>query len=129
MFVAAGIALVRGRHGWAHGILGWVILAFSTFWTATASMGMARECSRCMRGVAAPSTRVVEGPVRDFAPMPYTGHQLERFTVSDVRFAYSDFETTCGFHNTASHGGPIGAGRAVRIHHDGNLILKLEVAR
>ena len=127
--MAAGFGLVRRYRRGAHAIVGWAILAFAMFWTATASLGVGSQCYRCARGLTPASTRVVEGPVRDFVPMPYTGHQLERFTVNDVRFAYSDFETTCGFHNTASHGGPIGAGRLVRIHHDSNLILKLEVAR
>jgi len=61
--------------------------------------------------------------------MPYTGHQDETFTVNGVRFSYSDFGVTCGFNNSASHGGPIREGLQVRIHYVGNAILRLEVAR
>lgn len=62
--------------------------------------------------------RVVEGPVAHFVPMPYGGHAQETFYVSGVRFSYSDFETTDGFNNTSSHGGPINASSYVRICYD-----------
>ena len=127
--MAIGVGLVRWHVFRVERYFGWLFLAFAAFWTATASGGLGAECHRCVRGLTPATTRVVEGPVRDFRPMPYTGHQHERFTVDGARFAYSDFEVTCGFNNTASHGGPIRNGLPVRIHHDGNLILKLEVAR
>ena len=129
LFVAIGAAFVKWPRGRVDRYFGWAFLTFAALWTATATVAIGAECRRCVRGGAAETTHVVEGPVRDFVPMPYTGHSLERFTVNGVRFSYSDFVITCGFNNTASHGGPIGAGRLVRIHHDDNLILKLEVAR
>jgi hypothetical protein len=61
--------------------------------------------------------------------MPYTGHSEESFTVEGHRFSYSDYIVTSGFHNTASHGGPIREGLHVRVTYSGNLILRLEVAQ
>ena len=62
---------------------------------------------------------VVEGAVEHFHPMPYTGHDLERFDVAGVHFEYSeyDLEETQGFNHTSSHGGPIHEGLYVRIHY------------
>lgn len=72
---------------------------------------------------------VVEGPVENFIPMPYSGHAEESFIVSGVRFSYSDFIITDGFNNTSSHGGPINKNSYVRISYDpsGNTILRLEI--
>ena len=50
---------------------------------------------------------VVEGEVREFVPMPYTGHANESFVVKGHRFSYSDYDLTKGFNQTQSHGGPI----------------------
>jgi hypothetical protein len=54
---------------------------------------------------------------------------MERFTVNGVEFSQSDYVVTCGFNDTASHGGPIREGLQVRIHYVDNAILKLEIAR
>jgi len=75
--------------------------------------------------------KLVQGVVRDFAPMPVSGHQLERFTVKGVPFAFSDFdESDYGYNNTASHGGAIRPGLPVRIAYfdngSKNVILKLD---
>jgi hypothetical protein len=74
----------------------------------------------------------VEGIVDSFHPMPYGGHDTERFTVDGVHFSYSDYIIDAGFNRTSSHGGPIRAGLRVRIHYSGDSsrarILKLEVA-
>lgn len=70
---------------------------------------------------------VIEGPVTDFIPMPYTGHQLESFSVNGVNFEYSDYVINGGFNKTSSHGGPIYEGRWVRISYKDGIILKLVV--
>ena len=72
---------------------------------------------------------LVEGTVRDFHPMPYEGHEEECFTVETNRFCYSDYEVTPGFHNTASHGGPMRSGIHVRIAHLGPTILRLQIRK
>lgn len=71
---------------------------------------------------------VAEGPVADFHPMPYSGHQMETFSVNGVQFSYSDYVIVPCFNNTAPHGGPIHQGLRVRIAYSGDCILKLEVA-
>ena len=52
---------------------------------------------------------------------------MESFAVGGHRFSYSDYVVTSGFHNTASHGGPIHDGLDVRVSYLGNLILRLEI--
>ena len=69
----------------------------------------------------------IEGRVADFVPMPLSGHADEQFTVSGVRFSYSDYVVVPCFNNTSSHGGPIREGLWVRLAYRGNCILKLEV--
>jgi hypothetical protein len=71
----------------------------------------------------------VEGAVTNFVPMPYNGHADESFTVNGVSFSYTDYSFVPGFHNTASHGGPIREGLYVHIWHIGNEITKLEIRR
>lgn len=70
----------------------------------------------------------VEGIVEEFDPMPKGGHKNESFKVNGVKFEYSDFDISPGFHNAASHGGPIREGLFVRVSHIGDTIVKLEVA-
>jgi hypothetical protein len=70
-----------------------------------------------------------EGFVENFVPMPSDGHGVESFSVSGVRFAYSDYRKTGGFNNTSTRGGPIRDNSYVRICFDppGNVILRLEI--
>lgn len=70
---------------------------------------------------------VIEGNITDFVPMPYTGHQLESFSVDSVSFEYSDYVINGGFNKTSSHGGPIYEGRWARIYYKDGIILKLVV--
>ena len=72
---------------------------------------------------------MTEGVISDFHMMPASGHENEWFVVNGKRFEYSDYAMTAGFNNTASHGGPIRKGLQVRVHHVGNEIAKLEIAR
>lgn len=76
--------------------------------------------------------KVIEGVVENFHPMPYGGHEYEKFTVNDTPFEYSDYYLFYGFNNTASHGGPInGNGQTVRLSYitvkKENRILKIEL--
>ena len=77
--------------------------------------------------------QVVIGIVEDFHPMPFSGHDTERFRVGTEKFSYSDYMVTGGFNNTSSHGGPIKFGLPVRITFIPskfcNVITKLEVGR
>ncbi|HEY2711220.1 MAG TPA: DUF3592 domain-containing protein [Chthoniobacterales bacterium] len=71
---------------------------------------------------------VVEGVVTDFQPMPSSGHGDESFSVAGVRFAYSDFVITPGFHRTTYRGGPMREGLHVRILYQDQDIARLEIA-
>lgn len=74
----------------------------------------------------------VEGYVEDFHPMPWSGHDDESFTIDHVRFSYSDYTVSWGYHNARSHGGVItGNGQHLKIGYTsyqwlGNVILYIE---
>jgi hypothetical protein len=70
---------------------------------------------------------VVEGRVRDFVPMPFSGHPHEQFTVNGVHFSYSDYEIQPCFNTSSSHGGPIRSDIWVRLSYRGDCILRVEV--
>ncbi|HVY74902.1 MAG TPA: hypothetical protein VG890_08745 [Puia sp.] len=74
---------------------------------------------------------IVEGHVDHYHPMPWGGHDTERFEVKGVEFEYSDYDLTdYGYNNTASKGGVIKDNLYVRISYFNNgrrnVILKLE---
>jgi hypothetical protein len=109
-------------------------LGFALFAATSTSIGAFRSVFSARRALRDGTARVVDGPVLNFHPMPYEGHDTERFTVRDVAFEYSGYESSpASFHHARSHGGPITEGVFVRIHYDGSLrdarILKLEVRR
>lgn len=76
--------------------------------------------------------KVVQGRIQNFHPMPYSGHDVESFSVNGVYFEYSDYMLVYGFNNTVSHGGPLkGNGQQVRLSYitvgEENRILKIEL--
>jgi len=95
--------------------------------------GIEHSHNRLVESASSGRFRVVEGLVENFHPMPAAGHDTERFTVAGEGIAYSDYEITGGFNNTASHEGPLRAGLPVRItfvqDSSRNVIFKLEVGR
>ena len=114
--------LVRERPIFSRSFFG-----FSILYTAIAlavTLAQHWETQNLLRD---PRLSVVEGPVTDFVPMPEAGHAMETFRVQGQSFSYSDFVVVSGFHNAASHGGPIHDGLNVRVTHVGDVILKIEV--
>lgn len=75
------------------------------------------------------SASIVAGRVEHFVPMPSGGHSMESFSVNGHFFSYSDYQMTCAFNNTSSHGGPIRDGLLVRITYIDNNILRLETSQ
>ena len=128
----ASVLLIRSYRRRESKNVGFLTL-FLTFWICVGGFGIGnvfvQKC-RCLNWARNGDFQVVEGDVRDFQPMPKAGHARESFTVSGVRFDYSDFDASTGsFNNAASHGGPIQSGLYVRIrHHDGR-ILKIEIRK
>src|SRR5256885_15442099 len=115
------------RKAWAA-----MCLAVSILWTAVAIPGTLGPYLKAQRALRDGRASVVEGRVQNFHPMPYSGHDTERFTVGDVHFAYTDYAIGTGFMHTSSHGGPIREGLRVRIHFIGSrepMIVKLEIAQ
>lgn len=110
-------------------VVSYFFLSFSILWTLIAGIAIGYKQYHLRASYLSGNFEVIEGLVENFDPMPYSGHQLERFTVKGAGFSYSDYRVTSGFNNTASHGGPIKAKLPVRISYIGNTILKLEILK
>jgi hypothetical protein len=121
--------LPGGLQGKARRIFGWCFLTFAILWTLVTFVSTYSEYLTAVTALRDGHYGVIEGQISDFVPMPYGGHSMESFAVEGHRFSYSDYVVTAGFHNTASHGGPIRDGLYVRIFYVGNLILRLQVAQ
>jgi hypothetical protein len=103
-----------------------LFLGFAIFWTVISFAASFTSYQRALYLMRSGRAQVVEGVVTDFAPMPYTGHAMESFTVNGTRFEYSDYVLTAGFNNTSSHGGPVKEGLPVKIWHVNGEILRLD---
>jgi hypothetical protein len=110
-------------------IFRYVYLGFALVWTITAFAGTYSAYLRHRDLAEGHACALVEGEVKDFVPMPFTGHADESFSVSGVPFSYSDYKASDAFNNTSSHGGPIKPGSYVRICYDpsDHAILILEI--
>jgi hypothetical protein len=123
------LLLPNGVQGASRTLVGWILLVVPPIIGAYVILNAYTSRERVLGWLREGHVQVTEGPVTDFVPMPYEGHALEKFTVRGHTFTYSDYILTPGFHNTASHGGPIREGLNVRVSFAGNLILRLEVAQ
>lgn len=74
------------------------------------------------------SAEIVEGVVEQYV-LRAEGHPKETFVVGNRYFAYSDYDSGAGFHQTQASGGPITEGLRVRIAHLDGRIVKLEIAQ
>ena len=119
--------LPYGFQGRARRLFSWFFFVFALLLTGTSIVGTYGQYLSLRQVEGDGRFKVVEGEVRSFRPMPYSGHAYESFEVGGVAFHYSDYEVTPGFNNTASHGGPIREGLPVRITYYGNTILRLEI--
>jgi hypothetical protein len=137
IFVAIGALIVANRRNlpgaWSKrpkssSAFSFFFLGFAILWTVTSFMSTYAEYRSLTQADTKHESRVVEGTVTEFKPMPVTGHAMEKFCVSDTCFEYSDYIVTGGFNNTSSHGGPIRAGLQVRVTYVDNTIVRLEVA-
>lgn len=104
---------------------------FSLLWTVLVSVFLLTGYLAAQSALREGTAQVVEGPVENFHPMPFTGHDTERFDVGGVHFEYGDYGITSGFNNSSSHGGPVRAYEYVRIHYiagpSGPVIVRLEI--
>jgi hypothetical protein len=130
IFIALGIVFIfigkwtsRKR---SH-VTGYFMVVFATLWVLIAFAWTFSEYMKYTRAYRNGTYATVEGPVENFRPMPYEGHQDECFTVRNETFCYSDYIIQAGFSNSASHGGPIREGLPVRVAYYDGQILRLDV--
>ncbi|MDP9261268.1 MAG: hypothetical protein M3O89_04770 [Actinomycetota bacterium] len=107
-----------------------VIGGFALLWTVAVSASLGLQYLAAQSALKDGTARVVEGPIKNFHPMPLNFHDTERFDVDGVHFEYGA-TSTAGFDNTSSHGGPVHADEYVRIHYingaSGPVIVRLEI--
>lgn len=84
--------------------------------------------ARCEKWLETGQYIVSEGIVEDFDPNDLAGGRRESFRLGEYRFQYSDSSLgeDC-FNNMRRNGGPIYAGRRVRLLHNEGRILRIEV--
>jgi hypothetical protein len=133
IFVALGVAGVvyerlsrPAASNWRRALGPWALLTFSSLWTLTAGVSTYREYANLRRAVEAGAIQYVEGPVERFVPMPANGHGVEQFEVHSKHFEYSPNVVSAGFNKPSMLGGPIRAGRYVRVGYVGQTIVRLE---
>src|SRR5260221_3336043 len=114
---ATGIPFLNLESKWQK-VFRYFILGFAVLWTALAFSGTYFAHLQHQALVREGRCRIVEGPVENFVPMPFSGHPEESFDVSGVPFKYSEYAVTDAFNNTSSHGGPINKESYVRICYD-----------
>ncbi len=131
--VLAGGVILWGkrRFRWAqpHWLFAVACCLFGALWIGVVGTQTLSTDSDAFAAYQKGDYQTVAGVVADFHPMPYEGHQEECFSVQEQRFCYSDYVIAPGFHNAASHGGPIRAGLPVRIAYWNGSILRLDVAQ
>jgi hypothetical protein len=88
----------------------YVVVVFGSLWSLLTFSSTLSAYRGAQQAYRTGQFRVVEGPVENFDPMPWTGHKDECFSVQRVRFCYSDFGITPGFNETSSHGGQFAHG-------------------
>jgi hypothetical protein len=129
----AGVVIIWGRRRFKwkqpHPLLATFLCLFGTVWVGGVGVSVLSADWRAFQAYQKGNYQTVEGVVYDFHPMPYEGHQDECFSVQDQRFCYSDYEVAPGFHNAASHGGPIRSGLYVRIAYLDGRILRLDIPK
>lgn len=106
------------------------LLLFGALWMQLSGLSLYAQYETAEHAIRTGKAATVTGQVVRFKPMPYLGHGMESFCISDTDacFSYSDYVVTPGFNQTSTHGGPIQQGLPVRVTYDGNTILKLEVS-
>ena len=120
--------IVPNRSSFDPRSLGMIFLLFAIFWMLIGYSGILGSRGQGTAELRDPNVQMVEGTVENFVPMPWEGHRIESFDVGGHHFSYADANITPGFHNTASHGGPIKGELHVRLTYLGNDILRIEVA-
>ncbi len=105
------------------------MLIIAPCWMVASFVVTNGEYLALIRAYSEGNFKVVEGPVQNFFPMPFTPNGKESFEVGGVRFEYSDFELTAAHNTTTVHAGPIEDGLFVRVAYIGNKILRLEVRK
>lgn len=101
---------------------------FLAAWLGVALTNAVKD-SRAQRAACATlgsgAEKTAEGPVTDFSPLPADGRGFEVFKVGGTPFRIAPGRGA-GLKRVSSNGGPIRAGRTLRVTYAGEEILKVE---
>jgi len=117
-----------GLQGPARRIFSWVFFLFTGLLTVAFAVVPYVQGQKLREAEMSGDTRVAEGCLQAFHPMPATGHDMERLRLDGQTFTYSDFVLVPGFHQSQASGGPIHADSRLRLTHVGPNIVRVEVA-
>ncbi len=108
-------------------------ICFLTFFYGVVEIAQFRMYNKTAGAYRRGEHETVEGCVENFDPMPYHGKKNESFEINGVRFFYSDYSDSPGYHRAKSHGGVIkGNGQRLKIGYVyvnesyGNVIVYIE---
>lgn len=131
VFVLTGSRMLARRKAlssWERGFSA-VFLGFALLWTLSVLLLTGGDHLKLAAALREGRCAVAEGIVADFQAMPASGKGRELFSVDGRQFRYSQNVVSPGFNQTVPRGGPMRAGLQVRIHHVGNDIARLEIAK
>ncbi|WLT30664.1 hypothetical protein [Geothrix sp. PMB-07] len=114
------------RLNWYDWLL-FVVIAFGIYWTSLAWRDTHSAYATLREDLISGRCQVVEGVVEGFHPVTPGEIYHEYFYVNGVKFDYSDYIESPGFHQTQKQGGPIRTGLKVKIHHKDGVIARLEI--
>jgi hypothetical protein len=135
LFIAIGIGMLI--HRWKFPaknttfcarISPYIFAGGALFWTVMVSWSTFSDYYKLKKALLTGNYEVVEGTINDFVPMPWGGHSMEHFKISDHYYEYSNFIVIAGFNKTQAYGGPLRGGLNVRIADVNGQIARLEIA-
>ena len=119
------VAIVWRRRDLAPRVLALGFLAVWVGVSAANAISDSRAQRRACAALGAGHVLVAEGPVTDFSPLPSDGRGFESFRVGGVFFRIAPGRGA-GLSRVSVNGGPIRAGRTLRVAYAGEEILKVE---
>jgi len=103
-------------------ILGSVIIAFTA-----SECSVQSQLKECHHWRKTGQYQITEGMITDFQEDPSQSRKWERFSIGNQTFTVSRGAPPCHFEQTKYWAGPFDAGKKVRIYHQGDIILKIEM--
>ena len=129
LFILLGIASYRFSTRQFFKVFGLIGSAFGFLIVLVICVSLVPNYIRSRNTYKNGQTKVIEGTVENFRPMPPLGPTKESFSVGGVSFSYFVGDNSPCFTNGPMHKGPIYAGLNVRIYYNDGCIQRVDVRR